>query len=54
MDTFELGVKSAEVLMDIIQDYGLSNKEETEIEGATFQTWIEPQLVVRGSSVRSK
>ncbi|MNN42712.1 HTH-type transcriptional repressor CytR [compost metagenome] len=52
MDTFGLGVKSAEVLMDVIQDYGLTNREET--EEAALQTWIEPQLVVRGSSARSK
>ncbi|MNI50369.1 HTH-type transcriptional repressor CytR [compost metagenome] len=51
MDTFELGVKSAEALMDSIL-YELTNKKQKEIEGAVFQTWIEPKLLVRGSSVR--
>lgn len=53
MDTFELGVKSAEVLMDIIHNNALAN-DVTDIEETAFQTWIEPQLVVRGSSVRYK
>ncbi|MNO45721.1 Catabolite control protein A [compost metagenome] len=49
MDTFDLGVKSAEMLVDIIQDCGLTNKE-----AHLMQTWIEPQLVIRESSVKRK
>ncbi|MNO67233.1 HTH-type transcriptional repressor CytR [compost metagenome] len=52
MDTFGLGVKAAEVLMTIIQD--CSDKEEPELDDSVYLTWLEPQLVIRKSSVKSK
>ncbi|WP_334073572.1 MULTISPECIES: LacI family DNA-binding transcriptional regulator [Paenibacillus] len=48
-DTFGLGTKAAELLMDLIQDEETMPDEEAE----NRQTWIEPQLIVRESSVKS-
>lgn len=51
MDTFGLGVKAAELLMDRIQDCELDAAQEKGTKGR--QIWIEPELIVRESSVIS-
>lgn len=58
MDTFGLGVKSAEVLMNSIHNYGIHDCDlitAKDIFGeneAIHQKWLEPQLVIRESSLR--
>lgn len=52
MDTFALGVKATEVLMDIILDCEHGKAPEDEKKGR--QMWIEPELIVRESSEKSK
>lgn len=58
-DTFGLGVKAAEVLMGIIDHNGdhiydsATAKGSSGERGTELQRWLEPQLVIRESSLRS-
>lgn len=47
-DTFGLGAKAAELLMGLIQDEATAPEEAAK----NRQTWIEPHLIVRESSVK--